>query len=522
MEVWSGAIDSGSTTPLTGIRLIDPNSTSQSGSFKNAKLSLRAYVNPDRIPIVCFTGPSLELHSSDRKTIDWIRHKLLRTYQAEEEEYEELSSVQQCPVGILIRVDEQSPSTNINITTRERECSSRHAISDILIFGTLSAPSSQQAENRLHNEEPILELKVYAIPLCSDILTKAQSLSTPPFNPEYNAAGALENEPSGEFLPDFFRSPSPKRKRVATLFEAAAEYHKKVRRKGAAAMSEFITREKSATPQFPQFPSSVKIKRENENSPGLSGNFGDISLARRRATSIVRDARAGSRRSSISRPGSSMSQALSTSSRKDLPSSRGGDSTHPPERRQKPRSPNSGLLEEITANNKALLTRTILTCMRLYGFRRANTRTTSTLPPSMSAVRDPSSLPICDDAVSKHEPNEAASECHTQDTSSHANIRQLGSLGKRETPHPVDVFDGRESVRVEAEGEDDMEFKDMYHATYRASAYALRRFFKPSAPTVKLPGDASCTSDVPTLGKDKAMDTVDSVLKLFCEMSDAE
>ncbi|KAF3483725.1 uncharacterized protein GIQ15_03049 [Arthroderma uncinatum] len=509
MEVWSGPIDSGSTTPLTGIRLIDPNSTSQSGLSKNAKLSFRAYVNPNRIPIFCFTGPCLE---------------------TEETDYEAFTSVQQCPVGILIRVEQQPSSNEVNIS------SSQYAISDILIFGALSAsgsqhirpptpqPSSAAAGDRLCEDGGAThELRVYAIPLCSDIITKARALATPPFSPQYNPAGASENEPSGEFLPDFFRSPSPKRKRVATLFEAAAEYHKKVRRKGAAAMSDFITRDKSVTPQFPQLPSCIKIKRENENNATLSGSFGDISLARRRATSIARDARAGSRRPSLSRPSSSMSQALSTSSHKDLPSSRAGDLNHPPERHQKPGSPDLISLEDITAANKALLTRTILTCMRLYGFRRTNTRTTSCLPSSMPAMRDQSSLPISDDTLSKHDADEP-NEGRSHDNSEYTTLRQPGGLRKRDAPIAGDVFDGRELTKAEAEGEDDTGFKDMYHATYRASAFALRRFFKPSTPAIRVPGDASAshTYHLPTLKKDKAMDTVDSVLKLFCELSDAE
>ncbi|KAM5441004.1 hypothetical protein MferCBS31731_003788 [Microsporum ferrugineum] len=525
MEVWSGAIDSGPTTPLTGIRLIDPNFTNPSNLFRNAKLSFRAYVNPSRIPIVCFTGPSLELHCSEHKTVDWIRHKLLRTYRTEGEDYEELAPVQQCPVGILIRVDEQSPSPEANNNTSLKH----QMISDILIFGTLSRPSprndcpsspqpsSMTADGQLpKNEPPPLELRVYAIPLCSSNFTRVQLLSTPPVNSRYSSAGIIQNESSGEFLPDSYGSSSPKRKRVATLFEAAAEYHKNVRRKGAAAMSEYFTREKSATPQFPLLPSNIRIKRENENNPEFSSSLNDVNLTRKRATSVAKDIRAGSRRPSLLRPRSSMSQVLCTSSRKELPSSKADGSNPQSQQSQQSKNPNLDPLEDIAANNKALLTRTILTCMRLYGFRRPNTRTTSNFN-SSSTIRHLSSP---NDTVIKCDPEEASGS-HRQDIFSHANFAQLGDLGKMHTPNPVDGFDEREP-KPEADGDDDMEFREIYHATYRASTFALRRFLKPSNPAVGLPGNAACAHDVPILGKDKAMNTVDSVLKLFCEASDGE
>jgi hypothetical protein len=51
---------------------------------------------------------------------------------------------------------------------------------------------------------------------------------------------------------------------------------------------------------------------------------------------------------------------------------------------------------------------------------------------------------------------------------------------------------------------DDDEFKAMYHATYKATAFALRKYLKlPGAPV--------------TLEKEKAMTCIDELLKLFCE-----
>ncbi|EFR03511.1 hypothetical protein MGYG_06509 [Nannizzia gypsea CBS 118893] len=522
MEVWSGAIDvdSGSNASLTGIRLINPDPTSHSSLSRNAKLSLRAYVDPNRIPIICFTGPSLELHSSDCTTVDWIRHKLLRTYQTAEDSYEELSSTRQCPVGILVRVNEQTLSPELKAN------SARQEISDILIFGTLSRSNSRNecpsppylsspADGGQFSEGPSFHLRVYAIPLCSNIFTRTQSLSTPPYNPKYNAFRALENEAYSEFLPDIFRSPSPKRKRVATLFEAATEYHKNVRRKGTAAMSDYLIREKSSTSQLPQLPSSIKIKRESENNTDFTGNMNNIGISRKRATSNAMDIRAGSRRPSLHRPGSSASQALSTSSRKELLTSKPDTPNLQPEPRDKSKSPHFDSFEDIAASNKSLLTRTILTCMRFYGFRRTSTRAAHSLH---SSIRE---LPASGEPTIKYESNPAR-DSRIQDISDPGGFLPFDDIGKLDTSNHVDGFDTGEPNRLEVDGNDDTGFKEMYHATYRASTFALRRFFKPSVQNVGPSGSSGYPHDIPILGKDKAMTTVDSVLKLFCEISDGE
>ena len=60
--------------------------------------------------------------------------------------------------------------------------------------------------------------------------------------------------------------------------------------------------------------------------------------------------------------------------------------------------------------------------------------------------------------------------------------------------------------------DEDEEFKAMYHATYRASTFALRKFLKSSQATA-----GQTETAVPALERDRAMDVVDSVLKIFCE-----
>jgi hypothetical protein len=51
---------------------------------------------------------------------------------------------------------------------------------------------------------------------------------------------------------------------------------------------------------------------------------------------------------------------------------------------------------------------------------------------------------------------------------------------------------------------DDDEFKNMYHATYKAASFALRKY-------LRIQGAATL------LEKEKAMTCIDELLRLFCE-----
>jgi hypothetical protein len=115
--------------------------------------------------------------------------------------------------------------------------------------------------------------------------------------------------------------------------------------------------------------------------------------------------------------------------------------------------------ETIISENKNTITRTILTCMRLYGFNRSS-RPTSTAKNGNGADSD-MNLPA-----------------------------EIGATS----------------------GTDEDEFKTMYHATYRASTFALRKYLK------QCPSTDGAVKDLPALlDKEKAMTYIDEFLRLFCE-----
>lgn len=423
---------------LAGIRLVDQNSYWQSELSKESELYLRSYVNPALIPLHARSGPNLELHTSHAETSQWLQSKLAGAIWLDQEQ--ELQQSIQCPVGLLLSVDGSKAS----------------AATNFLVYGVLSNAAYTRPPTPPHSSpfdippqptpRPHYDLRIYAAPLSTTRLTQAQSHPSPPPDED--------NSRCAEFLPDT-NSPSPKRKRVATLFEVAAQHHRRVRQRGGEAVSQLMAPSRPTSSH-----QSLRIKREpDEDLPSLS-SMDRFSSRRSRSASIG---------ANMHRPGSVRGRTTPanvdpqkraptpnpflerrTQSFVQMPSSL---STEKPV--STPGSPNKDP-ETIIAENKNLVTRTILTCMRLYGFNRANMRTNS----------------VCKGA----EPDEGTGATPAPEL-------------RAETPAPAT---------------DDDEFKAMYHATYKAAAFALRKYLRnPAAPVV--------------LEKEKAMTCIDELLRLFCE-----
>lgn len=456
-------------TTLTGIRLVDPTSRWQCDIPKDAKLGLRSFVNPALIPLHARAGPNLEFHTSSAATSQWLQRKLTGAIWLHENEFE-LHQSMQCPSGLLVSVEGTSSKKTGAVT------------SDVLIYGVLSSatscarpptpphssPSETNGQANAPSSKPC-ELRIYAAPLSTAILTQAQAFPSPP-----QSSGGEHVPTQAEFLPDI-SSPSPKRKRVATLFEVAAQHHRRVRQRGGEAVSQLMatSRPLSSSPNL----QALRVKREPEDDSPSLPSLDRIAGHRSRSASIG---------TNLQRPGSRFGRAtpaLSADPQKRVPTpnrfldnkgSRGaqqiqssvslaasteGNTLPTPD--SPPQNP-----ESIIAENKHIITRTILTCMRLYGFHRSNTR------PSTSKATPGDLDPETTDATPVPEGSRA------------------------ETPAP-------------AISADDDEFKAMYHATYKAAAFALRKYLKDA------PSGAGATPRL--LEKGKAMTCIDELLRLFCE-----
>jgi len=417
-------------------------------------------VNPSLIPLHARAGPNLELHTIHAGTSQWFQSKLTSAIWLSEDELD-LHQPLQCPVGLLVSVD----GTPVKKTGA--------ATSDLLIYGVLSSatscarpptpphssPSDVNGQTITPPNKPY-ELRIYAAPLSTSLLTQAQAFPSPPQTSEGERVST-----QAEFLPDI-SSPSPKRKRVATLFEVAAQHHRRVRQRGGEAVSQLMaTSRPSSSSQNLQ---SLRVKREPEDEQPSLPSFDRIAARRSRSVSIGANLhRPGSRLGARATPSVSADPQKRTPTPNpflDSSSHRGLQQAQPPsglsaslEESHTVSSSPPKSMEAVIAENKNLITRTILTGMRLYGFHRSNTRA-STKPASGD---DP----------------EASNATPTP-----------------ETPAPG------------ASAEDE-EFKLMYHATYKAAVFALRKYLKDSA-----------TGSPPIiLEKNKAMTCIDELLRLFCE-----
>lgn len=461
------------------MRLINPSTEHQCSIPKDARLSVHSLVNPALIPLYARVGPSFEVHSTDIETSRWLKSRLLSNIWLEEDELERCQLLQ-CPVGLLVSIENTKSAQQPGCNT-----------SDLLIYGTLSSslsprrspflPTSSFPNDQEDDLHPVVkrELKIYALPLSASLITKSRGLPSPPLSPASNNV-----DRSAEFaeLISGFRSPSPKRKRLSSLFETAAQHHKRVRQRGGEAVSQLMANTNSQT--LPQL-TSLKVKRDNDE-PSHNSLEGE-SWRRSRSLSISGSLRLGKRsdgRIENARPTTARSQLRDSISRTSTP--------NPFPELQRQFSTQSSVFatdgedqltskqkddQRTVSDNRALITRTILTCMRLYGFHR-------------SAVRSSS--------VSKY----ITSTAHPD----------LDGINDDNIAGPP-AGDTGLSASVSS-GSDEDEFKAMYHATYKAATFALRKYLKEHHS-----GGETVENIPPILAKERVTNLVDELLRLFCEDS---
>ncbi|RDW83942.1 uncharacterized protein DSM5745_04268 [Aspergillus mulundensis] len=437
MNIWSGVIALDNQSLLQDLQLIDQSASWQSNILQSSTLCFRSYVNPALIPLYARVGPNLELHTSNPGTSRWLKHKLLGSLWLEDDGWDRFQTIQ-CPVGLLLDLDG---------ATRPR--ASGPSTTNLVVYGILSTSTSYQrpptppvsfsrGTAEFASSTVKQELRIYATPISGSLIARAQAL--PDRDDTETIAG---HEQLAQFLPDI-HSPSPKRKRVETLFESVAQHHKRVRHKGGEAVSQLMAQSILQPSQQLQ---GYRVKRESEE-PGLP-ILSKIASHRPRSLSIssnLHPNKAAEPRPENSRPSSSWGCASQLSSRRATPVL--GLSTEGPTRRGSVLSavlpPSEGKetpletkpVENIIADNKNTITRTILTCMRLYGFNRT-------------------ARPLSSKNLS-----------HSDIIPPHIEGRDSQMSG--------------DSMALPASNPstDEDEFKAMYHATYRASTFALRKYLK--------------------------------------------
>ncbi|KAJ5755227.1 hypothetical protein N7533_004770 [Penicillium manginii] len=467
MNVWSGSITLDPDQLLEGIRLVDSTSHWQCDVSKDSKLELRSFVNPALIPLHARAGPNLEVHTLNPTTSQWLQRKLTGAIWVNEDELDLHQSLQ-CPVGLLV---------SVNGSTIKK---SGPATSEFLIYGVLSSSTSCARPPTPPHSSP------------SDTNTNTNTSTTKPYELRVYAAPPLKNPahtspslpfPATKFQRRTWLYPSRQHSSKARLSTTGASA-----KRGGEAVSQMMApiRPSSSSQNI----SSLRIKREpDDDQPGLP-TLDRIAAARRsRSVSIGANLHRQTSLRGSRGPGTSVHADPQKRAQTPNPflengSRRGSQTIQPPsalssfaEEQDKPlaTAPSSPPKnpETIIADNKSLIIRTILTCMRLYGFHRANAKSSTKSAGGAGA------------GGSDPDPSLETS-----------NATPAPEILRAETPAPG----------VSA---DDDEFKSMYHATYKAAAFALRRYLKD--PVI---GSGSAPL---LLEKGKAMTCIDELLRLFCE-----
>ena len=376
-QVWSGNITRDSATCIQGnasqpihlchlytdyhtdVRISAPNSLSKPNQLpQDAKLHFLSLVEVARIPLYLAVGPSCDVSTGDEATTRWLSEALLQYERCDIHGNASrgpwwLHVGSQSENGILLGVETQN----------EEKCRMQNVATEVLVYAAVTqnntalptpprssspAPPDEDAANTFSKAEPLV--KVYALPLCSNIIGRAEVFigSCPPIPTDSPSAGQACFLPHMNDSAPVSQPPPQKRPSISMLFNDATKKRKKTRGRGGESISQAMA--------GIDRPASQHGLPENQEIPQPQQS--DL------------------RRKSVSRAPSMTPAASSASSR---PTSRSGalangkrSSLHRVESAITPHdSPvPSGADGSCAQENKAALTKVIMAGMRLHGLQQ--------------------------------------------------------------------------------------------------------------------------------------------------------
>jgi hypothetical protein len=327
-------------------------------------LRFLSIVDTARIPLYLAAGPSLDVWTTLEHTQEWF-HSIIAEKTATSSDSSNTSSKQwwnlarsQSPTGILVQVENDAPpGTHPRIT-------------EILFYGTvlptpqglLPTPPSSISSSPKTDDDQIPELRIYALPLSSDLLPHSQLSETPtqPISPNTTPTKINSQFLSSRLSPAAKCTQSPKRKR--DVFEEAAQARKMARRKGGESVAAAAAKIESTSSLHRK---SLSIDIKGLPSPGLK-----------------RPSTAGSYAGAPSQPQSpNVSHDVRPLSRKGLDG--------PGKRSSLSRVESVPLAPEeptIESRNKEALSRVVMAAMRMYGLQQRK-KTNRSRRPSVAPGR---------------------------------------------------------------------------------------------------------------------------------------
>ena len=377
-QVWSGNITTDdSATCLQGnaphllhldyvctdrhidVRISAPISSSKPIPLpQDAKLHFLALVEVARIPLYLAVGPSCDVSTGDEATKRWLTEALLQFEGCDlhgnaSREPWWLHMGNQSENGILLRVEAQN----------EEECRLQDVASEVLVYAAVTqhntalptpprssspAPPDEDTANTLNNAETLV--KVYALPLCSNIIGRAEAFmgSCPPIPTESSSVGEACFLPHMHNPATVTQPPPQKRPSISMLFDDATKKRRKIRGRGGESISQAMAGIDRPASQH-GIPENQEIHQPQQSEPRRK------SLSR--APSMTPLASSAS-----SRP-TSCSGALANGKRSSLHRVESAITSHD--------SPALSDADGTCAQeNKAALTKVIMAGMRLHGLQQ--------------------------------------------------------------------------------------------------------------------------------------------------------
>ena len=224
---------------LPDIHLHSSKIASKSLIEPNARLRFLALVDLTRIPLYIAAGPSLNVQTDNETAVEWLTSHLLSEHV--EQDSDGMASnawgfglTKQSACGILLKVE----------TDKRRGAPTMRATEIVLYTSTDSsrvelptppASSSPALPDHTHPHSHALHqdiIKVYALPLCSGLVRRAQQASglcSPP----------PEHEGQAFYLPDATaKNESSKRQKMLSLFEDATKQRKRLKGRGGESVAQ--------------------------------------------------------------------------------------------------------------------------------------------------------------------------------------------------------------------------------------------------------------------------------------------
>ncbi|CAF9905701.1 hypothetical protein IMSHALPRED_003936 [Imshaugia aleurites] len=404
-QVWSGNISTddptacihGNARPMMQLRLTDhhldihiwtSNSSTRVPFSQDAKLHFLSLVEVARIPLYFAAGPSCNVSTGNEATTTWLTEALLNYEEsglrrdASREPWWSQSG-RQSEDGILLKVDNEN----------EEERGITNGITEVLLYAAVSKtdtavptppassspqPPDEYLEDTLNPD--IKTVKVFALPLCSKFMgpaKKSMEVCLP-------SPRELQSAEQAFFLPctheaaHVTNAVPQKRQSISTLFEDATTKRRKFKGRGGESISQ-------AMAGIDRLPSRHELRDKQEAPQPQQDDLRRRSLTRASSMTSV----AGSE---YSRP-TSRSGPLANGKRSSL---HRVESAISPRDSPTPSDADGSCLQQ----NKAALTKVIMTAMRLHGLQQKN--------------KAPSKSQLSDQVTLHNEINVAANEAEDE------------------------------------------------------------------------------------------------------------